>query len=56
MVRLIVERIALHCICRSSTAIVIDNILVWVAKHIGAILTLLKFSCFYHDGSVGFGV
>ena len=41
MVWLVVEGIALQCVCCASSAIVVDNILIGVAQHICAVLTLL---------------
>ena len=56
MVWLVVEGIALHCVCCASSAFVVDNILIGVAQHIGAVFTLLKFSCFNHVGSYVFDI
>ena len=41
MVWLVVEGIALQCVCYASFAFVINNILIGVAQHICAVLTLL---------------
>ena len=47
-VGLVVESVASHVVIEAGLPIVIDNILVWVAQHIGAVLSLLQRSCFCH--------
>ena len=47
VIRFVMECIALVCIVVTSATIVVDHVLVGVAEHISAVLTLLQFSSFH---------